>query len=69
MIRSSPKNTSNTQVRKYRSTTEFEDRKKHFSSEPGLVGDLGNKKIMAPETCNMGRGKLCIKYMLCMHCY
>ncbi|CAL1682192.1 unnamed protein product [Lasius platythorax] len=58
VIRSSSKNTSNTQVRKYRSTTEFEDRKKHFSSELGLVGDLGNKKIMAPETCNMGRADI-----------
>lgn len=54
------------QIRKYRSTSEFEDRKKRFSSEPRLTGNLANKKVIVPETCNIGKGKLCIKYMLCV---
>lgn len=53
VIHSSPKNTSNMQVRKYKSTSEFEDGKKRFSSEPKLTGNLANKKVIVPETCNI----------------
>ncbi|XP_070153122.1 putative leucine-rich repeat-containing protein DDB_G0290503 [Polyergus mexicanus] len=53
VMRSSPKRTSNTQIHKYSSTSEFEDRKKRFSSDSGLVGNLANTKVVVPEACNM----------------
>lgn len=59
----SPKNTLNTQIRKYRSASEFESRKKRFSSDPGLVGNLANQKNVIPEACNMKNGKSCIRYI------
>lgn len=61
----SPKNTSNTQIQKYKNSSEFEDRKKRFSSDSGLIGNLANKKIVVPEACNMEKGNLYIKYILC----
>ncbi|XP_029167296.1 uncharacterized protein LOC114937818 isoform X2 [Nylanderia fulva] len=55
VIHSSPKNTSNMQIRKYRSTSEVEDGKKHFLSKPRLIDNLANKKAIISETCNIGK--------------
>lgn len=65
VMRSSPKKTSNTQIHKYRRTSEFEDCKKRFLNDSGLVDNLANKKVVVPEACNMEKGNLCIRYILC----
>lgn len=66
MIQLSPKNTLNIQTREYKSASEFGSRKKHFSSDPGLIDNLTNKKNVIPEACNMKNGKSCIIYILCV---
>lgn len=58
VMRSSPKKTSNTQIHKYRRTSEFEDCKKRFLNDSGLVDNLASKKVVVPEACNMEKAEI-----------
>ncbi|XP_077266307.1 uncharacterized protein LOC143899700 [Temnothorax americanus] len=51
-VESSPKSTSNTQIRGRRDTSELENRQKRFSSDPGFVNNLSSKKLAIPERNN-----------------
>ncbi|XP_050453341.1 putative uncharacterized protein DDB_G0282133 [Cataglyphis hispanica] len=53
-----PKNTQIQKVNPNKSSSEFEDRKKRFSSDSGLIGNLANKKIVVPEACNMEKAEV-----------
>ncbi|XP_071555122.1 uncharacterized protein [Temnothorax nylanderi] len=51
-VESSPKSTSNTQIRRRRDTSELENRQKRFSSDPGFINNLSSKKLAIPERNN-----------------
>ncbi|XP_071631125.1 uncharacterized protein [Temnothorax longispinosus] len=51
-VESSPKSTSNTQIRRRGDTSELENRQKRFSSDPGFINNLSSKKLAIPERNN-----------------
>jgi len=65
-IESSLKSTSSTQVRRRRNTSESEKCQKRFSSDPGFINDLSNKKLAMSEPCNTRKGKLYYVYIPCI---